>query len=131
MRPPKATQTIETLKARCEMVNHPRFEMVGECWEWQHSYNSRGLAQIKHKGETLGARKLAYELAGNVVQPGNVTHAGCRNKKCINPAHTVQSTPGEYGIERQAVKYGKAIKPLAPAPKLERGSIWAGLGARV
>jgi len=60
------------------------------------SLNSQNMPQTRHGGKVMGARRLAYELAGNEIKPGNVVFPKCNNRKCINPSHTSQSTSSKF-----------------------------------
>lgn len=64
---------------------------VGQCWEWQSSFNSGGHPQMSYQCKPTLARRVAWVLHKNVpmdsikgLRMWNV----CANFRCINPACT-------------------------------------------
>lgn len=70
-------------------------EKTEECWIWQGPKDTGGYGQIGHKGKTLRAHRVAFELCGGTLIEGLVIDHLCRVKHCVNPAHMEQVTQEE------------------------------------
>jgi hypothetical protein len=108
--------TLETLHALCNEV--------GECWEWKRSTNGAKMPQTRHAGKVVGARKLAFVLAGNEVKDGFYVVPKCKNYRCINPECSKQVTPAKFMKDENKGR----VKSLATCEKLSTSSRrWAKL----
>lgn len=73
-----------------------RVEKTDECWNWVGHVDHEGYAEIKFRGRTYRAHRLAYQWwVGSVREDGLVRQA-CGNRRCPNPAHLEQLTALEH-----------------------------------
>lgn len=80
----------ETLDA---MAIHDRTEEFGDCLIWTGASGEGGSPSHKPSGKPCTqVRRTAWHLAGNVLIARQPLVPTCRDKRCINPAHTKQST---------------------------------------
>lgn len=65
---------------------------LGPCHVWTASLDSKGYGQIRDKGRTLRAHKVAWELAGLTTLPGQELDHLCHRRHCVNVAHLQAGT---------------------------------------
>lgn len=93
----------ETLDA---MVIMERTEEYGDCLLWTGATGDSGHPIHKPSGKPCQlVRRTVWYLAGNELIPRQPLVATCREKRCINPEHTAQSTTAK--ISQDAAKRGK------------------------
>lgn len=76
------------------------------CWEWIGA-KTQGYGNLKVNGITVKASRLAYEMLVGLIPPGKELDHLCRNRACVNPAHTEPVSKRENilrGIGRAACK---------------------------
>jgi len=79
-----ATQTIESIKAKCEEENY--------CWIWQ-GYTANKSPYVSHDGKMQAVRKLIYMWSGKMIQPQFKYFVNkCKNPLCVSPTHVVART---------------------------------------
>lgn len=60
----------------------------GQCTQWLASCTSSGYPQLKYRGHTISAHRLACWLAHGDPPPDKpLALHGCGNKWCTNPRH--------------------------------------------
>lgn len=65
------------------------------CWEWLASVSCRGgYGQIRRRGKTLKAHRLAFYFGTGRWPSGLVCHK-CDNPRCCNPEHLYEGTHGD------------------------------------
>lgn len=70
-----------------------------ECWEWKLSKFPNGYGQIKYNNITMGAHRVAFELAKGKIDAEKFILHSCDNKSCCNPNHLRQGTHAENMID--------------------------------
>lgn len=91
---------LESWLIKTEQEAHRFWAMItpleSGCWEWKAtSRNATGYANIKLRGTTKRAHKVAYIWANGPVPDGLVLDHLCRNRACVNPDHLEVVTRGE------------------------------------
>lgn len=72
-----------------------KVEVTGFCWNWTGSLVNGKYGNIAHRGKTLKAHRVAYELLVGKIPAGfHIDHL-CRNTKCVNPDHLEPVTQAE------------------------------------
>jgi len=59
------------------------------CWEWRGRRNEWGYGEFKLNGASTYAHRVAVQMAGVPLQPGEVVMHTCDNPACCNPTHLV------------------------------------------
>lgn len=77
---------------------------ASDCWVWITTFGSRertGHVRIWHQGRKIYAHRLAYLLAGGVIEDGEVVrHAICDRPDCMNYLHLRAGTVAENNRDR-------------------------------
>ncbi|MFD9853428.1 HNH endonuclease signature motif containing protein [[Kitasatospora] papulosa] len=60
----------------------------GRCWLWTAGTNNRGYGGFRAAGHVIGAHRWSHEDAHGPVPTGLELDHRCRNRPCVNPAHT-------------------------------------------
>jgi hypothetical protein len=71
-----------------------------ECWPWKGRVSSTGYGTIKHRGRTLKAHRVAYEMANGPIPDGLVVMHICDNPPCCNPNHLRLGTVADNNNDR-------------------------------
>ena len=61
--------------------------LVGECWLWEGSIDSKGYGRFEFQNKNKLAHKYAYETVYGLVPPELELDHLCRNRWCVNPQH--------------------------------------------
>lgn len=74
----------------------PKFRIIicehSGCWLWAGSINNDGYGRIQVHGKHTSAQRALYQaLTGPIPKDKCVDH-GCRNRRCVNPAHVEACT---------------------------------------
>lgn len=64
-----------------------KVRVIGDCWVWLASLNSRGYALFSVEGRARLAHRVAYEALVGPIPDGLTIDHLCRIKRCVNPAH--------------------------------------------
>ncbi|MFF2014026.1 HNH endonuclease signature motif containing protein [Streptomyces sp. NPDC058195] len=60
----------------------------GRCWTWTGAINNRGYGSFRSGPLVVGAHRWSYvQLRGEIPAGLELDHR-CRNRACVNPAHT-------------------------------------------
>lgn len=74
-------------------------EEQGECWVWRGAKMRERYPVYKHKGRTVMAARVLYELAGNTISDRHNIHRTCATPDCVQPSH--QRTHAGPDAQRQ------------------------------
>ncbi len=96
--------TIERFKSKYTIAE------LRDCWEWEASCIPTGYGWFSIVcGHTVGAHRVAWEIANGPIPDGLIVMHLCDNRKCVNPGHLVLGT-------NQANQYDKWRKGRSPIP---------------
>jgi hypothetical protein len=59
------------------------------CWEWKGRRDPWGYGEFKLQGAATRAHRVAVQMTGVPLQPGEVVMHTCDNPACCNPTHLV------------------------------------------
>jgi len=82
------------------------------CWTWTAYRESKGYGKAWFRGRCQPAHRVALELAGVVILPGNVATHLCGNRACVRVEHLEQITIGESVLRGSGVCARNAVKVL-------------------
>lgn len=93
---------------------------LGPCWLWSGSVMTNGYGCIREQGKTMTAHHASWLLAGKSPPPKGIflCHR-CDDRRCVNPAHLFEGTPGDN--TRDAVAKGRMVQQHSPE-RMPRGS---------
>lgn len=57
------------------------------CWVWTGAVNQDGYGNLRYKGATRRAHRVAWELTNGQIPDKFVLDHLCRNTSCVNPLH--------------------------------------------
>lgn len=88
-----------------------------DCWLWKAGRHEQGYGQIKVKGKTLLAHRVAYQLRYGELPEGHCVLHDCDNPPCCNPAHLFSGTQNDNvqdktKKERQACRESHGMAKL-------------------
>jgi hypothetical protein len=71
------------------------------CWPWTRGRSTDGYGRVyPPKGrQAVPAHRVAFELAGGTVEPGEEILHSCDNPPCVNPAHLRRGSHAENMAE--------------------------------
>lgn len=83
--------SVSTCTYAVPMTPEERFwsnvEKSEGCWVWQRVILPSGYGQVKWKGRSRRAHRVAYELAVGPIPRGLQLDHLCRNRACVRPDH--------------------------------------------
>lgn len=65
-----------------------------KCWEWEGSRTNWNYGRIRVGGQSTGAHRVAFILAGGSLEFPSILHK-CDNPPCCNYSHLFQGTNGD------------------------------------
>lgn len=69
------------------------------CWVWIASRKPAGYGQLRRRGKTLYAHRVAYESLVETIPSGLTLDHLCRNRACVNPVH-LEPVSNEENLRR-------------------------------
>ena len=75
-------------------------EATETCWNWKWSCGPKGYGTLGHRGKTMRAHRVAYELVNGEIPKGKSVLHSCDNPKCVNPDHLWIGTQQDNMIDR-------------------------------
>jgi hypothetical protein len=89
------------------------YTVVGECWEWKSSLDSRGYGRVWFDGKMQLAHRVVYRLVIGPIPEGEGYHGTCvchkcDNPRCVNPAHLFLGSNADNMHDKKAK--GRALK---------------------
>jgi hypothetical protein len=94
-----------------------------DCWPWLANKYHNGYGQFKLCYTTVGAHRIAYEIAYGPIPDGMEVLHKCDNRPCCNPNHLYLGTQTDNNSDRAernpANQGGTGCKP-----SLYAGEIW-------
>lgn len=104
-----------------------KVDKSGECWMWVGACGPKGYGSVGsggHRGKTVYAHRLAWELTRGPIPRGLVIDHLCRIRRCVNPDHleTVrQRTNVIRGFQHRRAMAGAVPEPAPTAAPAGRG----------
>lgn len=87
---------------------------VGDgCWLWTGARFAGGYGGFSTRFGFIGAHRVAFALAGNVVPAGKVLDHICMNKACVNPAHLRIASPQQNGCYKPPTRGSSRYKGVS------------------
>lgn len=64
-----------------------KVDKSGKCWLWTGAVDGDGYGSVNLAKRRLTAHRVALELDGRLLAPGEVIRHSCNRPRCVNPAH--------------------------------------------
>jgi hypothetical protein len=83
-----------------------------DCWPWRAATNGVGYGVFYLGGRQLYAHRVAYRLAGGVIEDGLALDHACRNRGCVRAIHLRPVTVGVnvlIGVGPSATNANKTV----------------------
>ncbi len=79
----------------------------GDCHHWTGSLDVYGYGRLKRDGKAIKATRLALQIAGRPLQPGQMACHTCDNPPCVRESHLIAETQ-QWNMQDKA---GKGRQP--------------------
>jgi hypothetical protein len=97
-------------------------ERSSGCWTWSGASTVADGFRYgvwKHRGRLLRVHRVAYQIAGGILDLDCTVDHTCENKLCCNPEHLEQVTPSE-NTSRAYARHPERLSRLTDEQKRER-----------
>ena len=66
-----------------------KVDKAPDCWVWMGSVSHTGVGQFRFRGRMSQVHRVAWQLIGGELAPGEMLRHGCGNLRCVRPDHMV------------------------------------------
>ncbi len=93
------------------------------CWPWLAG-RKHGYGHLRYQNKFMTASRVAFLMAGGILEKGMVVRHTCDNPPCCNPNHLIRGTQKDNGLD--AVQRGRLpIGSRRPQAKLNEDIVKA------
>ncbi len=102
-----------------------------ECWPWTAMRDERGRAKVTWNGKVVGAHRIAFQLANDVVlRSDQYVSQTCRNLACCNPGHLVVTSRQVINVKTNKDRTLPVIDRFMKKVAVVNGGCWIWIGAK-